>query len=289
MLLILATVAQVTVIPRATEPRKDYPIRAVPLTSVRITDRFWAPKREINRTVTIPHIMQQNELTGRVDNFLKAAKKKPGAYQGQRYNDTDVYKVDRGGVVVAGDASGSAARQEGRRADRDRRGRAGAGRLSLHAAHRSIRESRAGRGPGALVVAAHEPRALRPGPHDRGRRRALQRDGQAQLPRHRDQERGSDGEDVRSGRAPRRAGPRGDRARAGEALSRHRRAEVSRPREVLPRRARPEAQRRASASSSRAIASSCTTTSRTARTRRRSRSRRPPSATPSARRTCTRR
>jgi uncharacterized protein len=93
MLLILATVAQVTVIPRATEPRKDYPIRAVPLTSVRITDGFWAPKREINRTVTIPHIMQQNELTGRIDNFLKAAKKKPGAYQGQRYNDTDVYKI----------------------------------------------------------------------------------------------------------------------------------------------------------------------------------------------------
>ena len=87
-------VAQVTVLPRtAASPTKDYPIRAVPLTSVRITDAFWAPKREINRTVTIPHIMQQNELTGRVDNFLKAAKKKPGAYQGQRYNDTDVYKV----------------------------------------------------------------------------------------------------------------------------------------------------------------------------------------------------
>ena len=86
--------AQVTVLPRtATTPTKDYPIRAVPLTSVRITDAFWAPKRETNRTVTIPHIMQENEITGRVDNFLKAAKKKPGAYQGQRYNDTDVYKA----------------------------------------------------------------------------------------------------------------------------------------------------------------------------------------------------
>jgi uncharacterized protein len=92
--LVLAVLAQVTVLPRtAPPPTKDYPIRAVPLTSVRITDAFWAPKREINRTVTIPHIMQQNELTGRIDNFLKAAKKKPGAYQGQRYNDTDVYKV----------------------------------------------------------------------------------------------------------------------------------------------------------------------------------------------------
>jgi uncharacterized protein len=86
--------AQVTVIPRAaTKPTKDYPIAPVPLTAVRITDKFWAPRREINRTVTIPHIMQQNELTGRVDNFLKAAKQKPGAYQGQRYNDTDVYKI----------------------------------------------------------------------------------------------------------------------------------------------------------------------------------------------------
>src|SRR5262249_54391113 len=92
--LVLAVLAQVTVLPRAANtPTKDYPIRAVPLTSVRITDAFWAPKREINRTVTIPHIMQQNELTGRVDNFLKAARRKPGAYQGQRYNDTDVYKL----------------------------------------------------------------------------------------------------------------------------------------------------------------------------------------------------
>jgi uncharacterized protein len=89
-LLVLAALAQVTVLPRtAATPTKDYPIRAVPLTSVRITDAFWAPKREVNRSVTIPHIMQQNELTGRVDNFLKAAKKKPGSYQGQRYNDTD--------------------------------------------------------------------------------------------------------------------------------------------------------------------------------------------------------
>src|SRR5262245_4351990 len=101
-LLILTLVAQVTVIPRGQPPRqaKDYPIRAVPLTSVRITDTFWAPKRETNRTVTIPYIMQQNELTGRIDNFLKAAteehgttRKKHGPYQGQRYNDTDIYKV----------------------------------------------------------------------------------------------------------------------------------------------------------------------------------------------------
>jgi DUF1680 family protein len=71
----------------------DYPIRAVPSTAVRFTDDFWRPRLEINRTVTIPHILHQNELTGRVDNFLKAAGRKEGAYQGQRYNDTDTYKV----------------------------------------------------------------------------------------------------------------------------------------------------------------------------------------------------
>lgn len=72
---------------------QEYPITAVPLTAVRLTDRFWAPRLETNRTVTIPHILRQNELTGRVDNFLKAARRKTGPYQGQRYNDTDVYKV----------------------------------------------------------------------------------------------------------------------------------------------------------------------------------------------------
>lgn len=92
--MVWALLAQVTVLPRsAATPTQDYPIQAIPLTAVRITDAFWAPRREINRTVTIPHIMAQNELSGRVDNFLKAARKKPGSYQGQRYNDTDVYKV----------------------------------------------------------------------------------------------------------------------------------------------------------------------------------------------------
>jgi len=94
LVLVWTLLTQVTVLPRiSSAPTKDYPIRAVPLTSVRVTDEFWAPKRDVNRTITIPHIMQQNEVTGRVDNFLKAAKQTAGSYQGQRYNDTDVYKV----------------------------------------------------------------------------------------------------------------------------------------------------------------------------------------------------
>jgi DUF1680 family protein len=70
-----------------------YPIQAVPATAVRLTDAFWAPRLETNRSVTIPHILRENEETGRVDNFRKAAREIEGDYKGQRYNDTDVYKI----------------------------------------------------------------------------------------------------------------------------------------------------------------------------------------------------
>ena len=61
--------------------------------SVEVLDGFWRPRLEINRRVTIPHILGQNEQTGRVDNFRKAAGLLPGSYIGRRFNDTDVYKV----------------------------------------------------------------------------------------------------------------------------------------------------------------------------------------------------
>ena len=62
-------------------PPRDYAIRAVPLTGVTIDDGFWAPKLEVNRTVTIPHILKENDDTGRVANFEKAAGKKSGVYE----------------------------------------------------------------------------------------------------------------------------------------------------------------------------------------------------------------
>ncbi len=68
-------------------------IRAVPFTEVALRDAFWQPRFERNRAVTIPHIMEQNELTGRVDNFRKGAGLMEGAYEGRRFNDTDIYKV----------------------------------------------------------------------------------------------------------------------------------------------------------------------------------------------------
>src|SRR5262245_45951015 len=88
LILIALTVAAQT----GSKP-STYPITPVPLGDVRITDGFWKTRLDTNRTVTIPHIMRQNELTGRVDNFLKAGRKIAGEYKGQRYNDTDVYKI----------------------------------------------------------------------------------------------------------------------------------------------------------------------------------------------------
>ncbi|MGD8331841.1 MAG: hypothetical protein PVJ49_20580, partial [Acidobacteriota bacterium] len=47
----------------------DDRIRPVPFTDVTLQDDFWQPRFERNREVTIPHIMEENEATGRVDNF----------------------------------------------------------------------------------------------------------------------------------------------------------------------------------------------------------------------------
>jgi len=81
------------VLPSAVTSTPDYPITPVLASQVKLTDTFWAPKLETNRRVTIPHIMRENEASGRVDNFRKAARQMPGPYVGRRFNDTDIYKV----------------------------------------------------------------------------------------------------------------------------------------------------------------------------------------------------
>jgi DUF1680 family protein len=80
----------------------DYPIKPVPFTAVRLSDVFWAPRIEINRTVTIPFAFEQCEKSGRMDNFDRAAaalrgeeltNKKPPGFP---FDDTDPYKVLEG-------------------------------------------------------------------------------------------------------------------------------------------------------------------------------------------------
>lgn len=82
------------------ETRRDYPVTPVEFTKVTIRDEFWLPRMETNRRVTIPFAIEQNEKTGRVDNFAIAGSLKQGEYKGERYNDTDVYKVMEGAAYA---------------------------------------------------------------------------------------------------------------------------------------------------------------------------------------------
>jgi uncharacterized protein len=82
----------------ARAPKADYPAAPVPFTDVHLTDAFWAPRLEINRTVTIPHIFKESEQTGRVKNFELAAAALGGATDGKYcsrfpFDDSDVFKI----------------------------------------------------------------------------------------------------------------------------------------------------------------------------------------------------
>jgi hypothetical protein len=79
---------------------RDYPVRPVPFTEVKLSDAFWAPRLETNRTVSVPYALKMNEETGRVDNFRKAARLMSGPYKGKRYNDSDVYKAMEGAAYT---------------------------------------------------------------------------------------------------------------------------------------------------------------------------------------------
>lgn len=84
------------------QPPRDYPVKPVPFTSVHFNDKFWAPRIEINRTVTIPFAFEKCEETGRVSNFVQAAEALRGEevknkkLPGYPFDDTDIYKVIEG-------------------------------------------------------------------------------------------------------------------------------------------------------------------------------------------------
>src|SRR6266852_6297848 len=88
--------------PALPAPNRDYPVKPVPFTSVHVNDVFWAPRIETNRAITIPFAFQKDEETGRLDNFIRAAKALRGeTFENHKYppypfDDTDVYKVIEG-------------------------------------------------------------------------------------------------------------------------------------------------------------------------------------------------
>jgi len=85
---------------QAGQGSRDYPIKPVPFTNVHIKDSFWSQRLEVNRTVTLPHNFKQCEVTGRLDNFAKAAGLIPGRYRGYQFNDSDVFKAIEGAAFT---------------------------------------------------------------------------------------------------------------------------------------------------------------------------------------------
>ena len=83
-------------------PVQDYPFAPVPFTAVHLDDPFWAPRIETNRRVSIPFAFEQCELSGRYDNFRRAAAVLRGETPANRqppgypFDDTDPYKVIEG-------------------------------------------------------------------------------------------------------------------------------------------------------------------------------------------------
>jgi hypothetical protein len=80
----------------ANAQQKDYPIQAIDFTKVKLQDRFWSPRIETNRLVTIPASFARCESTGRVKNFLMAAAKSGKFCTRYPFDDTDIYKTIEG-------------------------------------------------------------------------------------------------------------------------------------------------------------------------------------------------
>jgi DUF1680 family protein len=103
--LTIATCALAALAAHAQKPTHDYPVQPVPFTAVHLDDVFWAPRIETNRKVTIPAAFQQCELSGRVNNFERAAQALRGEAHDMKappypFDDTDLYKVIEGASYV---------------------------------------------------------------------------------------------------------------------------------------------------------------------------------------------
>ncbi len=90
---ILLIVLALPILRSSAQAPDDYPIVPVPFPMVQVEDGFWSPRLQTNTRVTVPHVLDQCDATGRVDNFRKAAGTMEGPFVGWWFNDSDVYKA----------------------------------------------------------------------------------------------------------------------------------------------------------------------------------------------------
>jgi len=86
--ILLAAIPAMTI---ASEPIVN--LAPVTVKQVRINDSFWSPKRETNRTASIPHSIKMLYDVGYIRNFELAAQGKREGYSGPIFMDSDAYKV----------------------------------------------------------------------------------------------------------------------------------------------------------------------------------------------------
>lgn len=67
-------------------------LRPIPISAVKLRDRFWQPRLADLQEVTLPTQYELLEQTGRIDNFRRVAGKVGGEFRGLYFNDSDVYK-----------------------------------------------------------------------------------------------------------------------------------------------------------------------------------------------------
>lgn len=74
--------------------KKMQKLTAVPFTQVEIRDRFWSPRRETNRKVSLSHSLDMLEKAGNIRNLELAAQgAREGFVGGFVFQDSDLYKV----------------------------------------------------------------------------------------------------------------------------------------------------------------------------------------------------
>jgi len=76
--------------------QRDYPIKGVDFTKVKLTDNFWLPRIKTNHTITIPASFERCDKTGRIKNFEMAAARSGKFCTIYPFDDTDIYKTIEG-------------------------------------------------------------------------------------------------------------------------------------------------------------------------------------------------
>ena len=219
---------------------RDYPIRPVPFTGGHADGRLLgAPARD--QSDGFHPLRPPDERGDRPRRQLPQSRpphdRAPHGPPLQRFRRLQVHGSGR---LRPPPAARPGPREDPRRPHRPHRPGPGTRRLSLHDADERPRPSGPRLRPRALVEPARQPRALQRRPHVRGGRRPLPGHWQAHLPCDRREERHAHPPHLRHRPRPaaRFSRPPGDRDRPGQALSRHRQPRLSRPGQVLPRRAR---------------------------------------------------